>query len=547
MLKWGIYALPLAFLAVFYFYPLITILSVSFGGVAGAASGVAELFRDPYYGEVLLFSAWQAALSTLLTLVTGVPAAYIFARYRWRGKTLLRALATIPFVLPTVVVASAFGALLGDNGVVTSALEGVLGRSLPSLQGTLALILLAHVFYNYTVVLRIVGGFWANLDPRIEEAARVLGAGRWRVWREVTLPLLMPALGAAALLIFLFTFTAFGTILILGGPRFSTIEVEIYRQTVNYFNLPVAAALSLLQIGCTLLLTLVYTRVQDRTTRPLDLRPGSITERPVRGWRTRLGIGLVIGGMLALLVAPPLALAWRSIALDGDVSLRYYQLLSQNLRNSYFFVPPLTAIRNSLLFASVTTLLALGIGVPAAYLLTQRLRLRALLDPVFVLPLGTSAVTLGFGYILALDRPPLNLRTSPLLIPLAHTMIAFPFVVRAMLPALRSLDPRLREAAAVQGAGPLRVLREVDAPIVGRAVLVAAVFAFTVSMGEFGATLLINLPEWPTMPVLIYTFLGQPGPINYGQALAMSTLLMLVTAVCFIAIERLRIGDIGEF
>ena len=233
MLKWGIYALPLAFLAVFYFYPLITILSVSFGGAAGAASGVAELFRDPYYGEVLLFSAWQAALSTLLTLVAGVPAAYVFARYRWRGKTLLRALATIPFVLPTVVVASAFGALLGDNGVVTSALEGVLGRSLPSLQGTLALILLAHVFYNYTVVLRIVGGFWANLDPRIEEAARVLGAGRWRVWREVTLPLLMPALGAAALLIFLFTFTAFGTILILGGPRFSTIEVEIYRQTVN--------------------------------------------------------------------------------------------------------------------------------------------------------------------------------------------------------------------------------------------------------------------------------------------------------------------------
>lgn len=546
-LKWALLSLPLLFLAVFFFYPLLTILGVSFGGAAGAAGGVAELLGDPYYGEVLLFSAWQAALSTLLTLLTGVPAAYVFARYRWGGKTLLRALATVPFVLPTVVVAAAFAALLGDNGVVTTTLESMLGRPLPGLQGTLVLILLAHVFYNYTIVLRIVGGFWANLDPRIEEAARVLGAGRWRVWYEVTLPLLMPALAAAALLIFLFTFTAFGTILILGGPRFATIEVEIYRQTVNYFNLPIAAALSLLQIVCTLLLTIVYTRVQERTTRPLDLRPGSIAERPVRGWRTRLLLGLVVAGMLALLVAPPLALAWRSVALDGNVSLRYYGLLSQNLRNSYFFVPPLTAIRNSLLFACATTLLALGIGVPAAYLLTRRRRLRALLDPLFVLPLGTSAVTLGFGYILALDRPPLNLRTSPLLIPLAHTMVAFPFVVRAVLPALRSLDPRLREAAAVQGAGPLRILREVDAPIVGRAVLVAAVFAFTVSMGEFGATLLINLPEWPTMPVLIYTFLGQPGPVNYGQALAMSTLLMLVTAICFIAIERLRIGDIGEF
>jgi len=546
-LKWALLSLPLLFLAVFFFYPLLTILSFSFGGAAGAAGGVAELIGEPYYGEVLVFSAWQAALSTLLTLAAGVPAAYVFARYRWRGKTLLRALATVPFVLPTVVVASAFAALLGDNGVVTIMLQSVLGRSLPGLQGTLALILLAHVFYNYTVVLRIVGGFWANLDPRIEEAARVLGAGRGRVWWEVTLPLLMPALGAAALLIFLFTFTAFGTILILGGPRFATIEVEIYRQTVNYFNLPVAAALSLLQMACTLLLTMVYTRVQERSARPLELQPGSITERPVRSWRTRLLLGTVVVGMLALLVAPPAALAWRSIALDGSVSLRYYSLLSQNLRNSYFFVPPLTAIRNSLLFAGTTTVLSLGIGVPAAYLLTQRLRLRALLDPLFVLPLGTSAVTLGFGYILALDRPPLNLRTSPLLIPLAHTMVAFPFVVRAVLPALRSLNPRLREAAAVQGAGPLQVLREVDAPIVGRAVLVAAVFAFTVSMGEFGATLLINLPDWPTMPVLVYTFLGQPGPVNYGQALAMSTLLMVVTALCFVAIERFRIGDIGEF
>lgn len=537
-------ALPLVFLALFYFYPLAAILRESFAGGAG----LRDLFADRYYLDVLWFSTYQALLSTLLTLLIGVPAAYVFARYQFRGKTLLRALATVPFVLPTVVVAAAFQALIGRNGVINALLEATTGRSdLIELQNTLTLILIAHVFYNFTIVLRVVGGLWANLDPRIEEAARVLGANRWRVWREVTLPLLLPALGAAALLIFLFTFTAFGTILILGGPRFATLEVEIYRQTIEYFNLPVAAALSLLQIGATLLLTVLYTRLQERATLPLDLRPQAAVQQLLVGWRARLLVGTIIGVMLVGLLLPLLALAYRSVALGGELSLQFYRLLQQNQRNSFFFVPPLTAIRNSLLFAGATTVLALLIGVPAAFLLTYpRRTVRTLLDPIFILPLGTSAVTLGFGYLIALDAPPLNLRTSPILIVIAHTLIAFPFVVRAVLPVLRSINPRLREAAAVQGASSLRVLWEVDVPIVARAILVGAVFAFTVSMGEFGATLLINLPDYPTMPLVINRFLGQPGATNYGQALAMSTLLMLVTAVGFVAIERLRIGE-SEF
>ena len=170
-----------------------------------------------------------------------------------------------------------------------------------------------------------------------------------------------------------------------------------------------------------------------------------------------------------------------------------------------------------------------------------------MLDPIFMLPLGTSAVTLGLGYIVALDEPPLNLRTSPLLVVLAHTLVALPFVVRSVLPALRSIHPNLREAAALLGGSPWRVWREVDLPIVARAVLVGAVFAFTVSMGEFGATSLIARPERPTMPIAIYRFLGRPGAVNYGQALAMSTLLMLVCTLGFLAIERFRVGEVGEF
>jgi thiamine transport system permease protein len=164
-----------------------------------------------------------------------------------------------------------------------------------------------------------------------------------------------------------------------------------------------------------------------------------------------------------------------------------------------------------------------------------------------MLPLATSAVTLGFGYIIALNKPPLNLRSSLVLVPIAHTLVAMPFVIRSVLPALRRINPNLREAAAVLGARPSQVWWGVDWPLLRRALLVGAVFAFTISMGEFGATVFIARPQTPTLSVAIFRFLSQPGALNYGQALAMSSLLMVVCALGFLAIERFRIGDEGEF
>jgi thiamine transport system permease protein len=162
-----------------------------------------------------------------------------------------------------------------------------------------------------------------------------------------------------------------------------------------------------------------------------------------------------------------------------------------------------------------------------------------------MLPLGASAVTLGFGYVVSFSQ----LRTSPILVLIAHTLVAFPFVVRSLLPVLQGIKPSLREAAAVMGASPMRVWREVDLPIIGRAFLVAAVFAFTISMGEFGATSFIARPNsgYLTMPIVIQRYLAQPGELNFGQALAMSTILMTVCATGFVAIERFRYADIGEF
>jgi thiamine transport system permease protein len=554
-----IYSIPVIFLILFYFYPLTSILSLSFASKGRFdPTSLETLFSKPHYLRTLWFTVWQALVSTLLTVGLALPGAYVFARYEFSGKSLVQALTTVPFVLPTIVVAMAFGALLGPRGLVNTTLMELLGLDHPplDLQHTLAIILLAHVFYNYTLVVRIVSTYWANLDPRLAEVARMLGASRWRAFREVTLPLLAPAVGAAALLVFIFCFTSFGVILVLGGPRFATLEVEIYRQTINYFNLPLAAALSGFQILFTFTLMIVYTRLQARPALPLELRSRRATQRRPRNWHERLLVGANVGLMLVLLVTPLGALIARSFSAESGLTLDFYRFLFYNPRESAFYVPPGAAALNSLGFALATVALSVTLGLMAASALTQQKGtrffpknglLRRFLDPIFMLPLGTSAVTLGLGYIVALDEPPLDLRASPLLVVLAHTLVALPFVVRSVLPALQSIDPRLRESAALLGASPWHVWCEVDLPIVARAVLVGAVFAFTISMGEFGATSLIARPERPTLPIAIYRYLGRPGALNYGQAMAMATVLMLVCAVGFLAIERFHVGEVGEF
>jgi thiamine transport system permease protein len=538
--------LPLAYLLIFYFYPLASILGLSLAPEGQLELSVLGQLAD--HLDILWFTTWQAGLSTLLTVALGLPGAFVFARYAFRGKSLLQALMTVPFVLPTVVVAVALMALLGPNGWLNELLMGLLARDRPvvQLEGTLAAILLAHVFYNAVLVVRIVGNQWANLDPALVEAARPLGASRWRAFREVTLPLLGPSLGAAALLTFMFCFTSFGVVLILGGGHFVTLEVEIYQRTIYRPNLPLAATLALVQILVTFGLMTAYTRIQTRLSVPQELRPRRVTQRkPTSAGEKMLLLGSLLP-LLLLLLSPMVALAGRSVRVGEDVGLDYYGALFENPRGSIFYVPPIAAVRNSLLFGLATVVLSVGLGVMISIVVARgggRRRAVGWMDALFMLPLGTSAVTLGLGYIVALDEPPLNLRTSPVLIVLAHTLVALPFVVRSILPALRSIHPHLRESAAMLGASPGRVWREIDLPIIGRAITVGAVFAFTISMGEFGATALIARLQVPTMPVAIYRLLGQPGISNFGQALAMSTLLMLVCAVGFMVIERFRVGE----
>jgi thiamine transport system permease protein len=527
------HGVPLAFLGLFFVYPLEEILRRGLGPGGGlgtdSSRSALDVLTDPATRDVLWFTVWQATASTVLTIAVALPAAFVLGRYDFRGRNVTRALVTVPFVLPTVVVALAFLAILPariDHGWVA--------------------ILIAHAFFNVAVVVRVVGTFWAGLDPRVSEAAATLGAGPGRRLREVTLPLLAPALSAAAAIVFLFSFTSFGIVLILGGPSYSTLETEIYGQAVRIFDLRAAAVLSLVQLACVAAAVWVTTRLETKLAVRGQIRAErDVLRRPRTPGERALVVGS-LGGLALFLGLPLVVLVERSLAVGGGHGFGAYRALTTP--TSALLATPWEAVVNSLVYATAATAIAVVVGGLAAFAIAgsdHRDRGSHFLDGLLMLPLGASAVMLGFGFVIAFDRSPIDFRAAPWIVPVVQALVAIPFVVRIVAPTLRSIDLRQREAAATLGATPSQVRREIDLPVVGRALAVAAGFAFAISLGEFGATVFLARPDRPTLPVAIYRFLGRPGELNAAEAYALAVVLMAVTAISIFLVERIRVRRAG--
>ncbi|AUS78267.1 iron ABC transporter permease [Actinoalloteichus sp. AHMU CJ021] len=515
---------PLAFLVLFFAWPVLAIIARGFG-----EGGVSDMLARAQTWQLVGFTLGQAAAATALAVLAGLPLAYVTARLAVPGRGLLRVLVTVPFVLPTVVVGLAFRALFGD--------------------GSLAAIVLANAFFNVAVVVRTVGGLWSHLDRRAEDAARALGASRWRAFTSVTLPALRPALGSAAAVVFLFCATSFGVVLVIGGARYRTLETEIYLRTVNLLDLPGAAALSLLQLAAVVAALAVGAAARRRREGALALRSSAETTRPPTGgdWVVLAAAGAVLVGLLVPLVAVVL----RSLTTSSGFGLDGYRALTGGGEGGVLRISVVEAALNSVRAAADATVLAMVLGGLAAVVLarTRRAGATQLLDTLMMLPLGVSAVTVGFGYLVTLSALPSGLRDSPVLVPFVQALVITPLVIRIVLPVLRSVDDRLRQAAATLGAGPVRVWMAVDLPMSARSLVTAAGFGFVIALGEFGATSFLVRPETMTLPVAISRLISRPGELNAVAAYAACTMLLVVTALVVAVVERIRVRSdtVGEF
>ena len=516
-------AVPIAFIGWFLVWPLLAI--VGRGLAPGGDLSLRPLLAvvtTPSTRRIIGFTLEQAVLSTLATLLVGLPAAWALHRRSWRGAATIRSLTIVPFVLPTIVMAAAWTAVLGPGGPLAS------WQMVPSLTA----IVLAHATFNVAVVVRLVGPAWARLDRRAEDAARALGAPPTTVLRTVTLPALARPLVGATAITFLFASTSFGVVLQLGGIGQRTVETEIYRLTTQELALDRAAALVVVQIIAIAITLTIAARAERGAA-----RFGVVARSPIVSRRPDAAALGALAPAALLLAVPVVALVQRSF----DGGLVGYRTLGTD--SSLLGTSPLAALRHSIVVAAAATVVAVVIGGCASVVLARPGRRVRLLDGLVLLPLGVSAVTVGYGFLIALDRP-VDLRVSWWIVPLAHATVALPFVVRATVPALRSVDPRSRDAAAVLGAAPRVVWRTIDLPVARRALVVAAGFAAAVSLGEFGASAFIARPGAPTAPLAIYRLLGRPGTANATTAYALAVVLAATIAAVTVAAERAGRGEV---
>lgn len=545
----GAAAPVIAFLALFFALPLVTM--VARGFIADGSvdfSGFVDTFARPRTWRIIGITFGQAIVGTALAVVLGIPGAYVLYRCRWPGRNALRAFVTVPFVLPTVVVGVMFRTLFAANGPL-----GFLG-----IDGTFAAIVVALVFFNYSVVVRTVGGFWAGLDPRTEQAARTLGASPWKAFRWVTLPALVPAITSAAAIVFLFCATAFGVVLIMGQVGYATVETEIWLQTVHFLDLRTASVLSVVQFAIVTVALVAANRLRRRREEAASFVPAApkvLRLRHLDGF-DKAAVGITAGTAGLLLAFPLLWMVVRSLRTPDGWGFGNYIALGSTGSANTLTVSVWEALRNSLVTAGWAAAIALLLGLLTSLILSRRAHTRwgaqvlGAFDALAMLPLGVSAVTVGFGLLISMASPfglPINLRQWSGLVACAQAVVALPLVVRSILPVLRAIDPRLREVAATLGAGPWRVLREVDLRLVGRPLVVAAGFALAVSLGEFGATSFLSRPDSPTLPVVISRLISRPGQLNFGMAIAASVVLAVLVAGIMAVVERLRGPASGEW
>jgi thiamine transport system permease protein len=511
-LRW-IWVIPGAFLLVFLIFPLWTLGTHAWGG-----EGVSALIDGPTW-RIAALACVQAGVSTLLALLIGLPITAVVSRYRFRGRAVVQALVTVPFVLPTVIVALAFKNLLGSG-----ASQGFI------------LVVIAHAYVNLAVVVRIVGARWSQHDDRYETVARTLGASPARAFFSVTLPMLRTSIAASAGVVFVFCFTSLGIVLLLGDTSTRTLESQILRQTSLLLNFPGAAATAIIQlllVSCVLALGLLSAR-RAPTER---LLPATLRPLP-KGTVGRIVVRAVAAAATVIVLAPIIALVLGSLIQGGHLSLAWWQSLNSIDAGTSRIGSPLGALGTSLVFAIVTGVIASIIGAMAAIALITH-RIGRVTAAIALIPLGVSAATLGLGTLLAFGRPPFDLRATGLLVPLAHSLVAIPLVVAVVAPALRAADPRTQFVAASLGARPTRAFVTAYGPILRVVMLAAGGLAAAVSLGEFGAASFLARAGTPTVPIQIVRLLGRPGEQSYGVAAVLAVILVIMTMTLVLAVDRM--------
>jgi len=505
-----LWAIPLTFVAMLFYWPIAEITTLGLSGDWLATLG------DPKTLEVIWFTLLQAGLSTVVTLLIAMPGAYLLYRKSFPGQPLVRALITVPFVLPSIVVAVGFT-------VFRNAHDFWIELGLTFLSDPVYWIIAAHVFVNYSIAVRTIGGVWATMDSEIEEAAELDGAGRLKTLLAISLPQLRPAIFSAAALVFLFSATSFGIVLVLGGGQVETIETAIYFSATQFLDLEAAAALVLVQTVITAAAFLIGSSLAKGTVGLEQVFEGAPKPKvDLRDLPSTLLTAVIVVGLLLM---PMLLVLVEAFKVRDGLGLQNFFNLSTRGARDLLNISVLDAAVNSIRNMVVAAGIAFGLGTLISWLLVRTRQ--KVLDLVFLVPLGVSSVVLGFGFLVSFYADWFPLRSSWLIVPLAQALIALPMVIRLVFPALISIGKEPIEQASLDGASPFQIWRFIESGMIKGVLLTALGYAAIISVGEFGASSFLAYGSEGTIPTLLYRLIARPGEQNYGMAMAVSAILIV--------------------
>jgi thiamine transport system permease protein len=511
-------AVPIAFVGFAFALPMALVL------VEGAQAW--DFATGPYARRVLSIALEQAAWSTLAAMAVAIPLAWLHHERAVPGGRLQSAIHAAPFVMPVFVIVYGLQGVLGPR----SLLEDATGWNLLAWLGPLGTVVLAHAYYNYGFAARILEANLRRRPRRLEEAARTLGASPWSAFRRVSLPHLLPAGLAVALLVFLFSFGSFGVVLFMGQGKVHTLETAMYGEVNTLFAQPGrAAALGILQLGVNALLLFAYVALRRRSSR----NPAEPEASPRKASRILATSAWAVTALAALPIASVLVQGFR---LKGEWSLEPWRFLLIEQPLGFDLA---TALGRSLLYASGSTLLALALAAALAYGARDWPRLRRPMEALASLPVAGSGVLLGVAFLSSFGTGALlDIEGTHAIVLLGHTVLAFPFVVRLVQPAFESRDVRLEEAARLLGAPPASVAARVQWPQLRPAVLAAAGLAAAMSLGDFGASSLLMVHDTRSLSVWIAQVDAPFDALRNAAAVALAGLLCALTLAAYVLVER---------
>lgn len=505
------YGLAALFLLGFVVAPLVRV------ALEPSAADWRQVLTTPRWQRAALNTLVTVGLSTTSSLLLGTAFAFAVTRARVPGARLFSVVPLFLLLTPPFVSGLAFVLLLGRRGLLTYHLLG-LETSVYGLHG----VWLAQTLSFFPVAYLVLRGAFLAVDPTLEQAARGLGADRGQVLRSVTLPLVTPALLAAALFIAIGVLGDFGNPMLVGG-RFQVLATAVYTQLTGWASFGTSAALGLVLLVPAVALFAAQQAVQAATRQRFATvggRGAGLPAPAVPGW--------LRWSLFALCVLVTLfVLASQGVVFVGALTRLWGVDLAFTLEHARYAFGQVGGLGNSLRFASLAALLCTALSLLVAYLVQRGgVPARRGLDLATLLPAAVPGTLLGVAFVLAFNGPPLRLTGTGLIIVVAMAISYLPVGYRICAAAIEQLRPALDDSAANLGASKLRALLTVTAPLLRPALAATFVFAFVQAVGTLSTVIFLVSFDTPLASVTILN-LAEQG--SWGRAAALASALVLVT------------------